>query len=59
MIMERCPWYVAGPILGLLVVGLRATLNRGFGAVGGYVAIVDRVWATRRPASTSTTTAAR
>ena len=41
MILERCPWYIAGPILGVLVVGLRALLNRGFGAVGGYVDVVD------------------
>jgi uncharacterized membrane protein YedE/YeeE len=43
MILERCPWYVAGPILGVLVVGLRAILNRGFGAVGGYVDVIDHV----------------
>jgi hypothetical protein len=35
MILDRCPWYVAGPIMGLLVVGLRAVLNRGFGAAAG------------------------
>jgi uncharacterized membrane protein YedE/YeeE len=43
VILERCPWYLAGPILGALVVGLRAMLNRGFGAVGGYVDLADHV----------------
>lgn len=40
----RCPWYVAGPIMGLLVVGLRAVLNRGFGAVSGYVEIASHAF---------------
>ena len=48
MILARCPWYVAGPILGLLVVGLRAVVNRGFGAVGGYVEIANHVRTPRR-----------
>jgi len=48
MIVERCPWYVAGPILGVLVIGLRAILNRGFRAVGGYVDVIDHVLTPRR-----------
>ncbi len=32
-----CPWYVAGPLFGLLIVGLRAALNKPFGALGGYI----------------------
>ena len=28
MLFDRCPWYVAGPVLGLVIVGLRATLNK-------------------------------
>jgi uncharacterized protein len=48
MILERCPWYVAGPVLGVLVVGLRAIVNRGFGAVGGYVDVIDSVSTPRR-----------
>jgi uncharacterized membrane protein YedE/YeeE len=35
--VTRCPWYVAGPLLGLLIVGLRATLNKPLGALGGYI----------------------
>lgn len=28
MILERCPWLIAGPLLGLVIVGLRAALNK-------------------------------
>jgi len=48
MIMARCPWYIAGPLLGLLIVSLRAALNRPLGALGGYIDIVDRVSGTAR-----------
>ena len=41
MLLERCPWYVAGPSLGLLLVLFRATLNRPFGALGGFVDLVE------------------
>ena len=37
MAVDRCPWYVAGPAFGLLIVGLRAVLNKPFGALGGYI----------------------
>jgi len=33
----RCPWYVAGPLIGLIVVGLMWTINKPLGALGGYV----------------------
>lgn len=42
MFLERCPWYVAGPLLGLLLVTFRAALNRPFGALGGFIEIVER-----------------
>jgi uncharacterized membrane protein YedE/YeeE len=48
MIAARCPWYIAGPLLGLLIVSLRAALNRPLGALGGYIDIVDRVSGTAR-----------
>lgn len=35
--IARLPWYVAGPLIGFLMVGLRATLNKPFGALGGYI----------------------
>ncbi len=34
---DRLPWFVAGPALGLLVVGLYALLNRPLGSLGGYM----------------------
>ena len=34
---QPCPWYVAGPLLGLLVAGLLWTINKPLGALGGYV----------------------
>jgi len=33
MLLERCPWYVAGPMLGLLLVAFRAALNKPVGAL--------------------------
>lgn len=42
MLLERCPWYVAGPLLGLLLVAFRATLNKPFGALGGFIEIVEK-----------------
>lgn len=39
--LARCPWYVAGPLLGLLLVAFRVTLNKPFGAMGGYVELVQ------------------
>ena len=37
MLLERHPWYVAGPLLGLVIVGLRATLSEPLGALAGYI----------------------
>lgn len=39
--LERCPWYIAGPLLGLVIVGLRATLNKPLGALGGYIDLAE------------------
>jgi hypothetical protein len=44
----RCPWYVAGPLLGLLVVGLLWAINKPLGALGGYI---DTVQWVERPAA--------
>jgi uncharacterized membrane protein YedE/YeeE len=41
MILARLPWYVAGPLIGFLMIGLRATLNKPFGALGGYIDIAE------------------
>jgi uncharacterized membrane protein YedE/YeeE len=42
---------VAGPLIGLLVVGLLWALNKPFGALGGYVDAVE--WAQARAAAPS------
>lgn len=42
MLVARCPWYIAGPLLGLLLVAFRATLNRPFGALGGFIDVVEQ-----------------
>ena len=34
---ERAPWYVAGPLIGLLVTGLLWATNRPLGSLGGYI----------------------
>ena len=44
----KCPWYVAGPLLGLVMVGLRWAANRPLGALGGYAETLQ--WL-RRPSS--------
>lgn len=46
MMLARCPWYVAGPLLGLLIVGLRAAVNKPLGALGGYIDLAHHL---RRP----------
>ena len=37
MPLDRCPWYIAGPALGVLIVALRAMVNKPLGALGGYI----------------------
>jgi uncharacterized membrane protein YedE/YeeE len=34
------PWYIVGPLLGMVVAGLYATTNKHFGISGAYVQIV-------------------
>jgi uncharacterized membrane protein YedE/YeeE len=41
MLSDRCPWYVAGPLLGLVIVGLRAFVNKPLGALGGYIDVAE------------------
>lgn len=45
---ERPPWLLAGVLVGLIVVGLRATINERIGVLGGFSEVVERVMA-RRP----------
>ena len=37
---DRLPWFIAGPLLGLLVVGLYAVANRPLGGSGAYVQVL-------------------
>ncbi len=41
------PWYVVGPLMGLVVAGLYAVTNQHLGVSGSYVQLVDA--ARRRP----------
>jgi uncharacterized membrane protein YedE/YeeE len=43
ILLERPEWYVAGPLIGLVVIGLLATLSERLGVLGGYSDIVDHV----------------
>ena len=36
---HRPPWFVAGPLIGLLIVAALALANRPFGALGGYISL--------------------
>jgi uncharacterized membrane protein YedE/YeeE len=42
---NQCPWYLAGPLLGLLVIAMRAAGNLHLGALGSFVAAES--WAGR------------
>jgi uncharacterized protein len=44
----RGAWYVVGPLMGLVIVGLLWVANRPLGALGGYIDVHD--WA-RKPSS--------
>jgi len=46
---DRLSWYIAGPLIGLLIAGLRAALNRPFGALGGFVDIAEAARTRARP----------
>jgi uncharacterized membrane protein YedE/YeeE len=46
--MTRGPWYVAGPLLGLTIIVLRAALNKPLGVLGGYIDFAHRA-IDRRP----------
>jgi uncharacterized membrane protein YedE/YeeE len=43
---DRPAWYVLGPLIGLIVLGLLVAINERFGVLGGYSNVVERV--TRR-----------
>jgi uncharacterized membrane protein YedE/YeeE len=41
-LLDRPAWYVLGPLIGLVVLGLYATINERFGVLGGYSVVVER-----------------
>ncbi len=41
--MEHGPWWVVGPAIGMVVVGLLWTLNKPLGALGGWIDLVTWV----------------
>jgi hypothetical protein len=43
MLLDRCPWYIAGPLLGVVIIGLRAIVNKPLGALGGYIDVTEHV----------------
>jgi hypothetical protein len=43
VLLDRPAWYVIGPAIGLIVIGLLATINHRIGALGGYSNLVERV----------------
>jgi uncharacterized membrane protein YedE/YeeE len=48
LLLSRPPWFVAGPLIGLLVVGLLAAINQRLAVLGGYSEIVEGL-GRRRP----------
>lgn len=43
MLHDQLAWYIAGPLLGLCVVGARAAFNARLGVTGGFSEIVGQV----------------
>ena len=43
LLPDRLPWFVAGPLIGLLIVGLYAVANKPLGASGAYVNVATFV----------------
>jgi len=42
LLQTRPAWYVIGPPIGLVVVGLFATINARIGVLGGYSSLLER-----------------
>jgi uncharacterized membrane protein YedE/YeeE len=43
VLLQRPEWYIAGPLIGMVVVGLFATLRERLAVLGGYTDIVNQV----------------
>jgi hypothetical protein len=42
VLLERAPWFIAGPALGLVVVAVCASINQQLGVLGGFSAAIER-----------------
>jgi uncharacterized membrane protein YedE/YeeE len=42
-LQSRPAWFVIGPLIGLIVVGLMATINQRIGVMGGYSDVLERL----------------
>jgi uncharacterized membrane protein YedE/YeeE len=42
-VLEQLPWYIAGPVLGLCVIAMRALINQRLGVVAGFSEVVERI----------------
>jgi uncharacterized membrane protein YedE/YeeE len=42
MLHDRPAWFVLGPLIGLVVVGLLITINQRIGVLGGYSNVLER-----------------
>ncbi len=47
--LSRLPWYLAGPMIGLVILAVRAAVNKPFGTLGGYIDIAESVPRLRMP----------
>jgi uncharacterized protein len=47
VLADQPPWFVVGPLLGLIVVGVLATINQRVGVLGGVSDVVERVMGRR------------
>ena len=43
LLLQRPEWYVVGPLIGLVVVGLLGSLSERLAVLGGYTDIVEQV----------------
>ena len=41
-LVDQAPWYVAGPLMALVVVGLLLVVGERIGVVGGFSSVVER-----------------
>lgn len=48
LLIERPPWFLVGPLLGLIVVAVFALLHERLGVLGGYGELVERAAGFRR-----------